>query len=101
MSEETPTIVLSVLEAVAATERTDPVDLPPLSDAVDPDALNALFDPSGEQPAPTRFSFCYADHDVTVTADGSVLVDRDEPWSPTLSGTAGTQLPRTDEPLAE
>ncbi|MFC7141883.1 HalOD1 output domain-containing protein [Halosimplex aquaticum] len=101
MSEESSTIVLSILESVAAADLVDPIDLPPLSDAIDPDALNALFDPSGDLPAPTRFSFPYAGHDVTVTTDGSVLLDRDEPLSPALGGTAGTKVPRTDEPLAE
>ncbi|WP_436924217.1 HalOD1 output domain-containing protein [Halosimplex amylolyticum] len=101
MSEENPTIVLSILEAVAAADRTDTFELPPLSDAVDPDALNALFDPSGRQPAPTRFTFPYAGHEVTITSDRRVLLDTDEPWAPTLSGSAGASLPRTDEPLAE
>ncbi|RQG98677.1 HalOD1 output domain-containing protein [Natrarchaeobius oligotrophus] len=39
---ETP--VHAVIEAVAETTDSDPLDLPPLYEAVDPDALNTLFD---------------------------------------------------------
>lgn len=39
-------ITTRVVRAVAAEEGVDPLDLPPLSDVVDPDALDRLFDPS-------------------------------------------------------
>lgn len=101
MSDESQTIVLSIIEAVAAADRADVGELPPLSDAIDPDALNALFDPSGDRPAPTRISFPYAGHDVTITADGSVILDSDAPWAPTFGTASSSQCVRTDEPLAE
>ncbi|WP_459191479.1 HalOD1 output domain-containing protein [Halosimplex sp. J119] len=101
MSDESQTIVLAIIEAVAAADRTDAGDLPPLSDAIDPDALNTLVDPSGDQPAPTRISFPYAGHDVTITADGDVVLDSDAPWAPTFGSATGSQFPRTDEPVAE
>lgn len=101
MSEASSTIVLSIIEAVAAADRVDPTDLPPLSDAVDPDALNALFDPAGERPVPTKFSFSYDGHDVTITSDKRVLLDSDESWKPAIDGATGAGLARTDEQLAE
>jgi hypothetical protein len=57
-----------VLEAVAAVERTDPIDLtPPLYTAVDPEALDAVvafLDRSG------RIEFDYRGHRVTVDCFG-------------------------------
>jgi hypothetical protein len=47
-------VVGAVVDAVAARERVDPVELPPLYDVVDTDALNALFDRSGERGASER-----------------------------------------------
>ena len=42
--DEPDTAVISVLEAVATVERGTAIDLPPLVDTIDPDALNALND---------------------------------------------------------
>lgn len=68
----------AVLRAVAEREGSDPVDLPALYDAIDPDALDALF-------ASTRtgtirsgsVSFEYAGYRVTVVceADRPIVVD--------------------------
>jgi hypothetical protein len=101
MSDESQTIVLSIIEAVAAADRVDVGELPPLSAAIDPDAPNALVDPSGDRPAPTRISFPYAGHDVTITVDGDVILDSDAPWAPTFGSATASQAARTDEPLAE
>ena len=64
-----------VIEAVAETRDVDPLDLEPLYNAVDPDALDALFG-SKAQPAcepPTgEVSFSYEGYDVRVTAAGRV-----------------------------
>lgn len=66
-----------VVEEVAAATGVDPTDLDePLSDVVDPDALDALF--SGRQSAGGTVrgytSFVYHGCRVTVDADGSVSV---------------------------
>ena len=46
-----------------------------LADAIDPDALDALFRPvSGRPRDEGRVSFTFADYDVTVEADGAVTV---------------------------
>jgi len=47
-------VVGAVVDAVAARERVDPVELPPLYDVVDTDALNALFDRGDDDRADER-----------------------------------------------
>ena len=65
------TVVLAVAEATGE----DAMELPPLYDAIDPDALNKLF--SGALGAERRdgsVEFAYAGCDVSVRADGRVTV---------------------------
>jgi hypothetical protein len=58
-----------VVEALAAATGNDPVDLdPPLFDAVDPDALDALHDSSDG----TQVRFDYDGRTVVVHADAAV-----------------------------
>lgn len=65
----------TVVEAVARAEGVDPLDLPvPLYDAIDPDALDALFQ-SGDAGVDGYIEFVYYGYEVTVTADGGVAVD--------------------------
>ena len=66
------TVVLAVAEATGE----DPIELPPLYDTVDPDALNELFDSDapGAERVDGHVEFAYADCDVTVRADGRVTV---------------------------
>lgn len=61
----------AIVEAVSASADRSAVSLPPLYEAVDPDALDALFADSQTFGAVT---FEYAGHDVTVRADGRVEV---------------------------
>lgn len=62
----------AVVAAVAAVTDRDPLSLPPLADAIDPDALDGLFatatGPGG------RVAFAFAGFDVVVTGDGGVGV---------------------------
>lgn len=62
----------AVISAVATAEETDPLALePPLYDAVDPDALDALF----QSPRVAgRMAFRYLGRTVTVHADRRVVV---------------------------
>lgn len=62
----------AVVRAVANARDADPTDLEPLYNAVDPDALDALFT---DGHADDRIVFRYCGHEVTVYADGRVLVD--------------------------
>ncbi|WP_255198053.1 HalOD1 output domain-containing protein [Halorarius litoreus] len=68
------TITESIVGAVAEREGTDALSLPPLYNAVDIDALEALV---AHADASTGLSvtFRYVGWDVTVYADGSVTVE--------------------------
>jgi hypothetical protein len=63
-----------VIEAVADARDTDPLDLPPLYDVVDPDALNHLFeyDPDALVTGVACIRFEMAGCSVVVRRDGSV-----------------------------
>ncbi|NUB91577.1 hypothetical protein HT576_11185 [Haloterrigena sp. SYSU A121-1] len=64
---------LAVVDAVASASETDPTALPPLYDAIEPDALDATFESS--QPGATRrVSFSYSGFDVTVDGGPAVTV---------------------------
>jgi hypothetical protein len=63
-----------VVEAVAEAAGTSPTDLAdPLYEAVDPDALDRLFE-TGDDTTGGRVEFSYADYRVTVTVDDDVYV---------------------------
>lgn len=68
-----------VVEAVAIAEGVDETDLPPLYDAIDPDALDSLFHPrptGDDVDAMGAIYFTYNGHEVRVSAAGEVqLVD--------------------------
>jgi len=75
--DEPDTAVISVLEAVATVERGTAIDLPPLVDTIDPDALNALLRTDDCSAGPLRVTFDYAGHEVVVERDGRVAVSAD------------------------
>ena len=65
----------AVVETVARAEGADALDLEvPLYDAIDPDALDALFQ-SGHASVDGYVEFVYYGYEVTVTADGNVSID--------------------------
>ncbi|NHN48424.1 hypothetical protein G9464_12585 [Halostella sp. JP-L12] len=66
------TVVLAVADATG----DDPLELPPLFDTVDPDALDKLFADriDGTERLGGRFEFAYAGCEVSVHADGTVDV---------------------------
>ena len=74
-AETTPPSV-AVVEAVAAATDVDVDELPLLYEAIDPDALDALFAPkhAGTPRVPGQVRFTLAGCEVTVTADGEVAV---------------------------
>lgn len=63
----------AVVDAVAEREGVDPTDLPPLYDAIGPDVLEVLHeaDADGDQ----RVTFEYSGYRVTVSSDGSIVLD--------------------------
>lgn len=66
----------AVISTVALATETDPTDLPPLFDALDTEALDALFggDGPGRDGATAELSFEYAGQTVTVGGDGVLEV---------------------------
>lgn len=70
-SDRTPTY--AVTSAVADASDRDVLELPSLNDAIDPDALNALFASPANAPV-DRVSFRYAGYDVVVRGCGDVHV---------------------------
>lgn len=69
-----------VTRRIAEEKNVDVLELPPLFDAVDPDALNDLVEGMEEG----AITFDYADRTVTVGADCEVRID-DETRSPSVS----------------
>lgn len=71
MSPENETVSERVIQAVATTSSADPLELPPLYDAVDPDALDSLV----TEMTDGEVVFAYAGYEVTVRSDGTIMVD--------------------------
>lgn len=68
-------ISVTVVELVAAETGLDPLELPPLGNTVDPEALDRLFADGAATEASAQFRF--AGCRVSVSADGMVTVERD------------------------
>lgn len=64
---------LRIIDALADATDTDPLELDPLYDVVDPEALDRFLeaDPTGE----ATVQFSYHGHSVAVRSDGAVAVD--------------------------
>lgn len=64
---------LRIIDALAAATDTDPLELDPLYDVVDPEALDRFLaaDPTGE----ATVAFGYDGHSVEVRSDGAIAVD--------------------------
>lgn len=67
----------AVVSAVAVAAGTDPMDLPPVHDDLDPEALNQLFASARVRTGgfDGSVSFEYADYGVTVNSHGSIEVE--------------------------
>ena len=66
----------AVVQAVAAAAETPPDELPPLTDVVDPDALDAL---CAESDTSGCIAFSYCGYTVTVGIDGAVSIEERSP----------------------
>lgn len=73
----------TIVAAVAAHTGTDPLELEPLYDTVDPDALDSLFG-TGEDQSSTRVAFTYCGCDVVVSTDDGVRVERADRTAPNV-----------------
>jgi hypothetical protein len=65
-----------VVHLIADLEGVDPVELsPPLYSALDPDALDALFDPvTAESPTTGQVCFEYCGYEIRVDSAGEVTI---------------------------
>ena len=70
------TVIVSVVEAVAAVVDREFTAMSPLYDAVDPEALTDIVTSAREQPV--NVSFSYEGCSVTVSSDGYVVVEPPE-----------------------
>ncbi|SDK22188.1 HalOD1 output domain-containing protein [Natronorubrum texcoconense] len=69
------TASLAVIETVAAVSRMDPIELPPLYDVINPDALNTLFEPHERRTdSELRIEFSYNGFDIVVREGPEVVV---------------------------
>jgi len=72
---DSDSLTVAIVSAVAESKGVAPVDLPPLYNAIDVDALSALFAPtSSEDRDSGQASFEYAGRAIDVNADGTVAV---------------------------
>lgn len=74
----TEPISTRIVMVVAENKGVDPTELPPLRDAIDPDALDALFDSEADDTRRSQpeyeLRFSYAGRDVHIH-DGDITVD--------------------------
>ena len=78
---EVGSVTSTVLDEVAKREGVDPLELsPPLSDAIDPDALEALLADSisGERREDIRVDFRYCGYNVAVEGNGEIDISNEE-----------------------
>jgi hypothetical protein len=82
--ESDSTAIEAIIWALADAVGVDPTELSPLFDYVDPDALNALFDPSDRtSEEDTLLSFRVDTWNVFVRSDGRIRVcDATQPTEP-------------------
>ena len=70
LAVDTDEVAERVVTGVATLEGTDPVELPPLFDAIDPDALASVFATSASGACRSgTVEFTYAGHQVQVSVD--------------------------------
>lgn len=68
---ETDELVQTIVTTIADFEAVDPTELPPLYDAIDPDALVALLRSSGMD---ARVVFSYLGYEIIAHGGGDVTV---------------------------
>lgn len=81
------TVSIAVVHAIATHRNVDPVDLPPLYEWIDPDAIDALFEPTRTGgPRRGRLEFDYDGQTVAVDcADGVAITIDGSPAAASIS----------------
>ncbi|WP_458204795.1 HalOD1 output domain-containing protein [Haladaptatus sp. NG-SE-30] len=64
----------TVIETISEVSGTDPTEIPPLYESIDPDALDDLFDRSSPESVPIRVRFQHDGYEVVVEREGTVTV---------------------------
>lgn len=66
----------AIVTTVASVTGEEPVELSPLYDAVEPDALDALFEHAGrtDDPGSQTLTFAYVGYQISVSGDGTIEV---------------------------
>ena len=73
-------VVQVVVNAVAVIHNVDPIELDPLSGAIDPGMLDSLArQEDGEATISSEVTFTYEGLEITVDGDGHVWLTRNEP----------------------
>jgi len=69
-------ISIQIVEAIAETAGADPLELPPLYETIDPEAIDALVADSeaGQSTSPDMIKFAYAGYVITVDSNQTVEV---------------------------
>lgn len=66
-----------VVRKIADRESVDPLELPPLYESVDPEALDALVETGDRSGSVRKIEFVYNDYSVHVTGEGTVQIDEE------------------------
>lgn len=69
---DTEAFICEVVTLISDTTGVDPLELPPLYEAIDPEAVQQVLQSGGA--GPTKVSFRYAGCNVVVTSDGELFV---------------------------
>ncbi len=67
----------TIITEIARLEGCDPIDLPPLYEAVDPDGLDSAIESVSD--SDLSIEFLYNGYYVTVMGDGSIEINDDRP----------------------
>jgi hypothetical protein len=67
-------IALTIVGHVADVADVDPLEMAPLHESIDTDALNRLFDPGGRASGLQRLTFSFEGYTVTVTESRITIV---------------------------
>lgn len=74
LDREATTASVGIVSAIANVLREDPIELPPLQQIVDTDALDVLAELRETAKGAVETSFSYEEHTITVTSDGRVTI---------------------------
>lgn len=69
----------TVVDKIASREDTEPTELMPLYDAIDPDALDTLVESANRNGSAFEIEFTYHGYEVIVTDQGIVKIQEDTP----------------------